>query len=168
MVTQDVTKPEDRHLTGGYIYALAVLTSATGAFLATCRLLVNLRLPTVFLLFARTLILGSVILGYDGNSFLAGVSTSILPWIGYHAFIWTWPPFDATPIEGMIAGASFGMVWALPLASLLFIVGVGLRRDGTLTEQKHSLILRPAFALLVSVAIGLALDRGLLRVHGDQ
>lgn len=110
MVTQDVTKPEDRRLKEGYIYALAVLTSATGAFLATYRLLVNLQLPTVFLLFAHTLILGSVILGYNGNSFLAGVSTSILPWVGYYAAIWTWPPFDASRIEGMIAGALFGMM----------------------------------------------------------
>lgn len=48
----------------------------------------------------------------------------------------------------------------------MFVIDVGLRRDGKLTEQKYSLILRLVFALFV--AIGLALNRGVLQVRSDQ
>lgn len=137
-------------------------------FFATHRLLFDLQVPEDAIFLAHLLIVASLILGYNGNSFLAAVLTGVLPWAGYYASIWAWPPFDLTRLEGMVAGASFGMVWALPVASLLFILGVRLRRDGTFTEQKRLLGLRLAAVILVSITIGFALETGLLRVHSDQ
>lgn len=168
MVTMGSIKPADLCLEDGFVYALAVVSSASGAGLATYKLLFDFQLPLAVFLFTQGLILSAVILGYGDSSFLAAILIGTLPWAGYWASVWAWPPFDANRIEGLGAGAFLGTMWALPLASLLFIVGVALRRDGTFTERKRSLILLLAIAVLVSVAIALALDMRLLRVHGDQ
>lgn len=168
MATLDTERLGESRLGATYIYAIAVLASATGAIFATYRLVFDQIPPHVIVLGAFVLIVGAPIMGYNGNSFLAGVLTGVLPAAGYTASIWAWPPFDAARLEGMVAGALWGTMWGLPLASFLFIVGVGLRRDGTFTEKKRALVLRVAAAILITVAIGVALDMRLLRVHGDQ
>ena len=164
----DTSRLAEPRLKASYIYALTVLASATGAFFATHRLLFDLPLPEYAIFLAHLLIVVSLVMGYNGNSFLAAVLTGVLPWAGYYASIWVWPPFDMTRLESMVAGASVGMMWALPVASLLFILGVRLRRDGTFTEQKRLLGLRLAAVILVFIAIAYALETGLLQAGGDQ
>lgn len=168
MAITDTSRLAEPRLKASYTYALAVLASATGVFLATHRLLFDLHVPENATLLAHLLIVVSLVMGYNGNSFLASVLTGVLPWVGYYASIWAWPPFDVTRLEGVMAGASLGMMWALPVASVLFILGVGLRRDGTFTEQKRLLGFRLAALVLVSIAIAFAHEIGLLQVHGDQ
>lgn len=107
-------------------------------------------------------------MGYNGDSFLAGVLTGILPIAGAYVSVLAWPPFNWRRIETMVATAFYGTGLALPAVSVLFVIGVGLRRDGSLTRQKRQVALRLTAAFVMSVIILGALEIGLLQTYGDQ
>lgn len=152
-----------------YIYALATLSAVLGAILAIHRLVIDIQLLGVFLpLVVIFAIGGPIIMGYNGNTFLAGVLTGVLPCAGAYASILAWEPFTTQRIGNMGAAVLRATGLVLPAISILFIIGVGLRRDGTLTNQKRQLAFRLAAAVVFSIAIMLLFEIGILRASGDQ
>lgn len=160
---------DESRLTDGPSYLVAGLSAATGTVLATHRLLLDVQLLGALLPLAVALVIaGPLIMGYTGHTYLAGVLTGVMPSAGAYVSVLTWPPFDARRIETMLTSALIGTGLALPLVAVLFIVGVGLRRDGSLADQKRDLIVRLFAALLVSGLILAAHDMGILQTYGDQ
>ena len=71
-------------------------------------------------------------------------------------------------IESITAAVLTGTALVLPFVSVLFVVGVGLRRNGTLTDQIRGYTLRIVTATILTVLILWILDIGLVDTYGLQ
>jgi len=160
---------DDPHVNGSYVYALLALSVLTGVVLAAHRTVTDAQLLGHLLPLVVVVAVGApVVVGYSDGSFHAGVLAGILPPAGAVASIFARPPLDARVIESVVAAALHGTALALPVATVLVVIGVGLRRDGSLTDQRRGLAFRVVAAVLVAVAILWVLDVGLLQTYGDQ
>ncbi|PSQ33074.1 hypothetical protein BRD11_05850, partial [Halobacteriales archaeon SW_12_69_24] len=56
-------------------------------------------------------------------------------------------------IESAVAGATVFAAIVLPVSGILYIIGVGVRADGTLHDRKQALTARMAAVILLSFAL---------------
>jgi len=71
-------------------------------------------------------------------------------------------------IESITAAALAGAALVLPFVSVLYVIGVGLRRNGTLTDQIRGYALRIITATVFTVVILWILNIGLVETYGLQ
>lgn len=136
----------------GLVYGLTGLTTGFGVYLALYRLLIT---PPEFSFWVGVLVLAPitvVLLGYTERSFAAAVFVGALPATGtfFGQFL---RELTLSGVASGLAGAFVPAVIVLPVSGVLYIVGVGLRRDGTLTDRKRGLAVR----LLACTAVGIGL-----------
>jgi hypothetical protein len=129
-----------------------VLTAASvgiGTYFALYRLLVT---PPGFLLWIAVLIVSpaaALLLGYTNRPFIAAIVAGSLPATGafFGQFL---RELTLRGVESAVAGAFVLGAIVLPVSGILYIIGVGVRADGTLHDRKRALAARMAAVILLS------------------
>ena len=132
-----------------------VLTAASvgiGTYFALYRLLVT---PPDFLFWIAVLIVSpaaALLLGYTNRPFIAAIVAGSLPAPGA-AFGQFLRELTLRGVESAVAGATVFAAIVLPVSGILYIIGVGVRADGTLHDRKQALTARMAAVILLSFAL---------------
>ena len=112
--------------------------------------------------------LATVLLGYTDRSFVAAVIVMSLPGAGimFRGF------FRGLTLRGIESGVAAALTAAgvtLPIGGVLYVLGVGLRRDGTLRRRKRGLAIRVLAVTFLGVLLYVAFqDLRVLNIIGDQ
>ena len=126
---------------------------------------------TEFLYLAALVVLAplaTVLLGYTDRSFVAAVIVMSLPGSGL-LFGWFLRELTIRGIESGVAAALTAAGVTLPIGGVLYVLGVGLRRDGTLSRRKRGLAVRVLAVTLLGVLLYVAVQEfGVLNVLNDQ
>ena len=167
--SEDSTRTNNSRIAKRYVSSLLVFSVLTSSILAVHDLITDIRLlgfllPVVIILTLSV----PIIVGYNDGSFIIGVLVGILPSAGAYVSIFARYPLSMRIIESMTAAALTGAALVLPFVSVLFVVGVGLRRNGTLTDQIRGYALRIVTAAILTAFILWILDIGLVDTYGLQ
>ena len=152
-----------------YVSSLLVFSTLISSILAFHDLITDIQLlaflsPVVIILTLSV----PIIVGYNDGSFAIGVLVGVLPSAGAYVSIFARYPLSMRIIESITAAALAGTALVLPFVSGLFVVGVGLRRNGTLTDQIRGYVLRVVTAAILTVVILWILDTGMVDTYGLQ
>jgi len=148
-----------------------VLTAASvgvGMYFALYRLLVT---PPEFLFWIAVLILSpgaALLLGCTNRPFVAAIVAGSLPAAGafFGHFL---RELTLRGVESAVAGAAAPGVILLPVSGMLYVIGVGVRADGTLRRRKRGLAIRVLAVTCLGVLLYVAVQElGVMNVIGDQ
>jgi len=167
--SEDSTQTNNSRIAKRYVSSLLVFSTLISSILAFHDLITDIQLLAFLLPVVIILTLSvPIIVGYNDGSFIIGVLVGILPSAGAQVSIFARYPLSMRIIESITAAALTGTALVLPLVSVLFVVGVGLRRNGTLTDQIRGYVLRIITAIILTVFILWILDIGLVDTYGLQ
>ena len=113
------------------------------------------------------LVVPPVVMGYTDQPFSVGVSTGVLPMIIF-AVVDHWTlSITTTGIQNVVRGSIFWAGMALPVATLLFVVGVLLRERTLKGGYAQALAWRVLFAFVLSGTIFVIRDMTNLLATGE-
>lgn len=151
----------------GFLYALAMAATAAGAFyFLHLTLDIDLRPIHVWPVVFGFLIGAPFLMGYSNRGFLKSTVVGILPFLGLWIGSWTWEPFTEN-LDMAAVALIHGTALTLPVATVLFLVGVALRNDGSVHDRQQELLGR----ILIVGFLWLALQiiySNFLQLGGDQ
>jgi hypothetical protein len=133
--------------------------SVVGNLLLFVRWVPDGGLSTPFVgLLAVLLVSPPVVMGYTDQPFSFGVCTGVLPMIIF-AVVDHWHlPITATEIQTIVQGSIFWAGMALPVATLLFVVGVIIRKRNLKGNHVRALAWRVLLACVLSATIFILRD----------
>ena len=167
--SEDSARTSSSRIAKRYVLLLLVFSTLISSILAVHDLITDIQLLGFLLPVAIILTLSvPIIVGYNDGSFTIGVLVGVLPSAGAYVSIFARYPLSTRIIESITAAALAGTALVLPFVSVLFVVGVGLRRNGTLTDQIRGYALRIVTATILTVFIIWILDTGLVDTYGLQ
>jgi len=167
--SEDSVQANNSRIAKKYVLLLLVFSILISSILAVHGLIIDTQLlgfllPVVIILTLSV----PIILGYNDDSFIIGVLVGILPSAGAYVSIFARYSLNMRIIESITAAALAGAALVLPFVSVLYVIGVGLRRNGTLTDQIRGYALRIITATVFTVVILWILNIGLVETYGLQ
>jgi hypothetical protein len=109
----------------------------------------------------------AILIGYTNGSFTVGALIGGLPLISlsFGGFLRN---LTLRGFESAVAAAFYVATVMIPLGGALYVLGVALRRDGTLTRRKRGLAKRMAAAVVVGLVLGAMVHFGVVEMLSDQ
>lgn len=109
----------------------------------------------------------AILIGYTNGSFTFGTLIGGLPLISlsFGGFLRN---LTLRGLESAVAAAFYVATFMIPLGGALYVLGVALRRDGTLTGRKRDLGKRMAAAVVVGLVLGAMVHFGVVEMLSDQ
>jgi hypothetical protein len=158
--------------TTAVVYGLAVASAGFGGFLAIQPLIIDLPRPVFEVLFRVAVVsvgLVPAVFGFLDRSFVGGLLAGSFPFagvLGASASAWYGARLYLSELVG---GLFIGFAVALPVAGLLYIVGVALRRDGSVYDRSRELAAGMAVLIVLAVMLWTAVDVGVVNTPlGDE
>lgn len=152
MPSQNSTRKSDSPHRSPRVYPLIVLSAATGAFFFIQYELKYTppEVPSVILALALTL--GApLLMAYTRYSFLESVVVGMLPILGIRVGGWWNPPVSLLDLRNMLNATVLDVGLLLPVVTISYIVGVGLRGRDELSDRARPLAIRLGIAVLVFI-----------------
>lgn len=172
MDTADAGETGGLDATTGLVYGLAVVSAIFGALLAVSPTVLDLQRPVMEVVI-RVAVLFVVIVpavfGFLDRSFVGGVLAGSLPVAGVWGSLASTRYGVSGYVSDLVGGLFIGFTMALPVAGVLYIVGVALRRDGSVHDRNRELATGMAVLIVLSMVLWTAVDIGVVQSPlGDQ